>query len=199
MYFSSLNPKMSMFTLAIPFDHFQFALIHWPRIPVSYAILLFTASDFTSITRHIHNWVLFFRWLHFFILSEVISPVISSSILGTYQPGEFIFQCPIFFAFSYCSLGSQGKNIEVVCLSLLQFTTFFQNSPPLPIHLGFFRVFFAGSFWLPPHWRIKLIDKEGKLRGKKSVEVQAVRQRYGTEAALGRYPMSKGREAPARW
>ena len=27
-----------------------------PNIPGSYAILLFTASDFTSITSHIHNW-----------------------------------------------------------------------------------------------------------------------------------------------
>ena len=50
-----------MFTLAI--DHFQFTLIHGPNIPVSYAILLFTASDFTSITRHIHNWVFFLLWL----------------------------------------------------------------------------------------------------------------------------------------
>ena len=33
------------------------------------------------------------------ILSEVISPLISSSILGTYRPGEFIFQCPIFLPF----------------------------------------------------------------------------------------------------
>ena len=30
---------------------------------------------------------------------EFISPLISSSILGTYQPGEFIFQCPIFLPF----------------------------------------------------------------------------------------------------
>ena len=30
-----------------------------------------------------------------FILSEIICPLISSSILGTYQPGEFIFQSPI--------------------------------------------------------------------------------------------------------
>ena len=29
-----------------------------------------------------------------FILSGVISPLISSSILGTYQPGEFLFQYP---------------------------------------------------------------------------------------------------------
>ena len=40
------------------------------------------------------------------------------------------------FAFSYCSWGSQGKNTEVVCHSLLQWTTFCQNSPPWPICLG---------------------------------------------------------------
>ena len=38
-------------------------------------------------------------WLHLFILSGVISPLISSSILGPYRPGEFIFQCPIFLPF----------------------------------------------------------------------------------------------------
>ena len=42
------------------FDHFQFALIHGRDIPGSYAILLFTTSDFTSITSHIHSWALFF-------------------------------------------------------------------------------------------------------------------------------------------
>ena len=38
-------------------------------------------------------------WLRLLILSGVISPLISSSILGTYRPGEFIFQCPIFCLF----------------------------------------------------------------------------------------------------
>ena len=38
-------------------------------------------------------------WLHLFILSGVISPPISSSILGTYWPGEFLFQCLIFLSF----------------------------------------------------------------------------------------------------
>ena len=52
-----------------------------------------------SITSHIHNWVLFLLWLHPFILSEVISPLISSSILGTYWPGEFLFQYPIILPF----------------------------------------------------------------------------------------------------
>ena len=49
--------------------------------------------------------MLFLLWLHLFILSEVISPLISSSILGTYQPEELIFQCPIFLPFH-----TQGKN-----------------------------------------------------------------------------------------
>ena len=47
----------------------------------------------------IHNWALFLLWLCLFILSGVISPLISRSILGTYQPGELIFQCPIFLPF----------------------------------------------------------------------------------------------------
>ena len=78
-------------------DHVQFTLIHGPNIPGSYAILFFIASDF--ITRQIHNWVLFLLWLPLFILSGVISPLFSKSILGTYRPEEFIFQCPIFLPF----------------------------------------------------------------------------------------------------
>ena len=68
-------------------------------IPGSYAILLFTASNFASITSHIHNWVLFLLWLLLFIFSGVISSLFSYSILGTYWPGESIFQCPIFLPF----------------------------------------------------------------------------------------------------
>ena len=90
---------MSAFTHHLLFDHFQFALIHGPKIPGSYAVLLFPALDLASITSHIHSWVLFLLWLHLFILSGVISPLISSSMLGTYRPGELIFQCPIFFPF----------------------------------------------------------------------------------------------------
>ena len=77
-------------------------------------MLLFTASDLASITSHIHNWVLFLLWLHPFILSRVISPLISCSILGPYLPGEFLFQSPIILPWfmdltfqvpmQYCSL-----------------------------------------------------------------------------------------------
>ena len=52
-------------------------------------------SPVTSTT----NWMLFLLWLHLFILSGVISSLISSSILGTYRPGEFIFQYPVFLPF----------------------------------------------------------------------------------------------------
>ena len=34
-----------------------------------------------------------------YLLSGVISPLISSSILGTYRPGEFLFQYPIILPF----------------------------------------------------------------------------------------------------
>ena len=88
-----------MSTCHLLFDHFQFALIHWSNIPGSYAILLFTALDLASITSHIHNWLLFLLWLCLFILYGVISPLISRCILGTYQPEEFIFQCPKFLPF----------------------------------------------------------------------------------------------------
>ena len=54
---------------------------------------------FTSITSHINDWAVFLLWLSLFILSGAISPPFSSSILGTYRPGEFIFQCHIFLPF----------------------------------------------------------------------------------------------------
>ena len=73
-------------------------LIHGSNIPGSYTILLFTL-DVASITSHIHNWLVFFLWLRLFILFGVISPLTSSSILGTYWPGEFLFQCPIILPF----------------------------------------------------------------------------------------------------
>ena len=73
------------------------------QVPMQYCIEkicnIFTALDLASITSHIHTWVLFLLWLHPFILSWVISPLISSSILGTYRPGEFLFQYPIILPF----------------------------------------------------------------------------------------------------
>ena len=56
-------------------------------------------SDLASITSHIHTWVLFLLSLHLFILYRIISPLISSSILGTHWPGELSFSVLSFCLF----------------------------------------------------------------------------------------------------
>ena len=96
---------MSMFTLAI--SCLTTSNLPW-FIDLTFQVLMHcrSALDFPSITNHIHNWVLFLLWLHLFILSGVISPLFSSSILGTYRPGEFIFQYPIFFFLFLLFIGS---------------------------------------------------------------------------------------------
>ena len=70
------------------------------------------ASHLTSITSHVHNWMLFSLWLCLFVLSGVISPLLSSSILGTCQPGEFIFQCGIFLRFHTVHLVLMARILE---------------------------------------------------------------------------------------
>ena len=42
-------------------------------------------------------------------ISFIISPLFSSSILGTYQPGDFMFQCDIFLPFH--TLGRHNQNL----------------------------------------------------------------------------------------
>ena len=82
------------------FDHhFQFALIHGPDIPGSYAVLLFTELDLASINHQSHPQLGIAFALAPSLLSGVIFPLISSSILGAYQPGEFLFQYPIILPF----------------------------------------------------------------------------------------------------
>ena len=113
-------------------------MIHGPNIPGSYAILLFTASDLASITSHIHNWVLFLLWLHPFILSGVFSPLISSSILGTYWPMEFLFQYPIILPFHTVHGVLKARILKwfAIPVSSGPWTTFCQTSPPWPALLG---------------------------------------------------------------
>ena len=65
--------------------------IREPNTTGSYAMLFFRASDFTSITIHIHIWTLFLLWFCLFILSGVTSALFSKSILSTYKLKEFIF------------------------------------------------------------------------------------------------------------
>ena len=62
---------------------YKVTLSHWPNIPGSYAILFFTALDFTSTTWHIHNF--FLLWLSLFIPSGAISLLFSISMLELWQ------------------------------------------------------------------------------------------------------------------
>ena len=81
--------------------HFQFTLTQRPNIPDSNAVLFFIESDLTLTTRHIHNSVsgsgttlsqaLHSFWSYFLLFS--------SSILNTYWPRGFIFQCNIILPF----------------------------------------------------------------------------------------------------
>ena len=57
-------------------------------------------------------------------------------LIGHLTTWEVHFSMSYLFAFSYCSWGSQGKNTEVVCHSLLQWIIFCLNSPRWPICLG---------------------------------------------------------------
>ena len=91
---------MSMFTLAISClttSNLPWFMDPTFQVPMQYCSL--QHQTLLLFPSPIHNWVLFLLWLHPFILSGVISPLISSSILGTYRPGEFICQCPIFLPF----------------------------------------------------------------------------------------------------
>ena len=143
---------MSMFTLAISYLvtsnlswfmdlTFQVptqccSLQHWTLLP----------SPVTSTTGHCFCFgpipsfflELFLHW----------SPVAywAPTDLGVHLSVSYLF------AFSYCSWGSQGKNTEVVCHSLLQWTMFCQNSPPWPVHLGWpYRTLFIVQII---HWNI---------------------------------------------
>ena len=101
VHFSSLIPKMSMFT---QISHLTTSNMPWLldltfQIPMQYCSLKHRTLLPSPVTSTTGCLFFFLLWLHLFILSGVISPLISSSILGTYQPEEFILQCPIFLPF----------------------------------------------------------------------------------------------------
>ena len=116
-----------MFTLAI--SCLITSNLHWFMDLTSlssYAMLLFTASNFTSITHHIHSWVLFLLWLHLFILFGVISSLSPVSYWAPTDLGSSSFSVLSFCLF-ILFVGFSSKNTEVICHSLLQ------NSPPWPV------------------------------------------------------------------
>ena len=136
VHLSSLIPKMLLFTLAISclttsnlpwfmdltlqvtVQHCS--LQHWTLLPSPVTSTTGCCFCFGSISSFFLEF--FLHW----------SPVAFGHLptWGVYLLVSYLF------AFSYCSCGFQGKNTEMVCHSLLLWTTFCQNSPPLPVHLG---------------------------------------------------------------
>ena len=120
--------------LPYPVWSLPFTLIHGPNIPGSYAICslqhwTLLPSRVTSTTGCFCFGSISSSFLELFLYS---SPVVYWAPTNLGSP----FSVSYLFAFSYCSWGSQGNNAEVVCHSLLQWTTFCQNSPLWPVHLG---------------------------------------------------------------
>jgi len=78
----------------------------------------------------------FLLLLSLFISSEATSPLFPSSIVDSYLAGGIHLSVSYIFTSSYCSQASQGKNAEVVCHSVLQWTPFCQISAAWPIYLS---------------------------------------------------------------
>ena len=135
IHFSSLIPKMSTFTLAISClttSNLPWFMDLTIEVPMQYCSLqhwTLLPSPVTSTTR-----CFYFFSVSFFFL-ELVLHWSSVAYWAPTEQRSSSFSV-LSFAFSYCSWGSQGKNTEVVCHSLLQWTTFCQNSPPWPACLG---------------------------------------------------------------
>ena len=84
----------------------------------------------TSTTASFPLWPASSFFLEQFLCFSPVTPIGHLLTWGAHHWVSYILD------FSYCSWGSWSKNTEVVCHSLLQWTTFCQNSPPWPIHLG---------------------------------------------------------------
>ena len=68
------------------------------QVPMQYCSI-YKHQTFTSITSHIYNWVVVLLWLRLFLLSGVISPLISSSILAPTDLGSSSFSVISFCLF----------------------------------------------------------------------------------------------------
>ena len=137
VHFSSLIPKMSTFTFAISClttSNLPWFMDLTFQVPMQYCSLqhrTLSPSPVTSTT----GCCFCFRCISSFFLELFLHcslvPYWASTDLGSSS-----FNVLFLPSFLYCSWGSQGKNSEVVSHPLLQWTTFFQNSPPWPIRLG---------------------------------------------------------------
>ena len=131
-----LIPKMLMFTLVI-------SCLTTSNLPLFMDLTIQVPMQYCSL----QHWI--------FLLSPIPSTIGCCLCFGSI-PSFFLELClhwspvtywaptnmgssaftVLSFSLSYCSWGSQGKNTEEVCHSLLQWTTFCQTSPPWPVCLG---------------------------------------------------------------
>ena len=99
VHFSSLIPRMSTLLLPSPFWLVPICLDSWTwHSRFLCNIALYNIRPCFYHQSHPHLGIVF-ALLHPFILSGVISPLISSTMLGTYWPWEFLFQFPIILLF----------------------------------------------------------------------------------------------------
>ena len=146
-----------MFSLL--FDHFQLTVIHRPNVPGSCAVLFFQHRTSLSPPDICTTG---YRFQFGSACSFFLKLFLCSSPVGCWTPTNLGVHLSVsyLFAFSSCWWRSQGKKTEVVCWSLLQWTTFCQNSPPWPLCLGwpymawlivslsFTSPWYIWSFWL---------------------------------------------------
>ena len=102
------------------------------QVPMQYCSLqhlTLLPSSVTSTTR---------ICFHFGSISSFFLELfLNSSPVAYWAPTNLGVQLSVSYllAFSCCSWGSQGKNTEVICPSILQWTMFCQNAPPCPVYL----------------------------------------------------------------
>ena len=136
VHFSSLIPKMPMFTLAISLvttSNLPWFMDLTFQVPMQYCSLQYQILLPSPVTSSVGCCFCFGAISSFFL--ELFLHSFSVVFWVPTDPGSSSFSV-IFFAFSYCSWGSQGQNTVVVRHSLLQWAMFCQNSPPWPVCLG---------------------------------------------------------------
>ena len=93
---------MSMFTLSISClttSNLPWFMDLTFQVPMQYCSLQHQTLPLSPVTSTTGCCFCFGSISSFFLEFFILSPLISSSILGTYRPGEFIFQCLIFLPF----------------------------------------------------------------------------------------------------
>ena len=136
MHFSSLIPNVLMFTLAtfcLTTSNLPWFIDLIFQVPMQYCSLQLRLyihhethpqlSIVSALAQPLHSF-----WSHFCFLPQLHIGYLQT--WGAYLPLLYLFD------FSYCSWDSWGKNTEVVFHSLLQWTTFRENSPLWPVYLG---------------------------------------------------------------